>query len=85
MALLFHTWRGYIAMTLGSPANQKFKPAATEVVSPCIAVSSLASNGLCIGRLRTGEESGKWLNCMVGDRARIMLELPQRLESLFTL
>jgi predicted Fe-S protein YdhL (DUF1289 family) len=75
----------FIAMTLGFPTSQKSGPAIAEVLSPCIGVCTLAPNGLCIGCLRTSEEIGLWLNYTAGDRARIMNELPQRLESLFAL
>jgi len=72
-------------MTLGSVTNQHSKPAMTEILSPCIGVCTLAPNGLCVGCLRSSEEIGKWLTYTAVDRARIMLELPQRLESLFAL
>jgi uncharacterized protein len=72
-------------MTPGSPTSQKSSPAVGEIVSPCIGVCTLAPNGLCIGCLRTSEEIGMWLSYTPGDRIRVILELPQRLESLFTL
>ncbi len=70
-------------MTLGSANNPHFMPAMTEILSPCVGVCTLAPNGLCIGCLRSGEEIGNWLNYTAGDRARIMLDLPQRFKSLF--
>jgi len=75
----------FIAMTPGFPSSQKSSPATADVLSPCIGVCTLAPNGICIGCLRTSEEIGQWLSYTVGDRSRIMHELPLRLELLFAL
>jgi len=72
-------------MTLGFPTSQNSFSTMAEIPSPCIGVCTLAPNGMCIGCLRTSDEIGMWSNYSAGDRKRIMLELPQRLESLFTL
>jgi uncharacterized protein len=73
-----------IAMTLAFSVKQNSFSGLAETSSPCIGVCTLAPSGMCIGCLRTSDEIGMWSNYSAGDRTRIMLELPQRLESLFT-
>jgi predicted Fe-S protein YdhL (DUF1289 family) len=74
-----------IAMTLAFSVKQNSFSGMPEISSPCIGVCTLAPSGMCIGCLRTSEEIGMWSNYSAGDRLRIMLELPRRLESLFAL
>ena len=54
------------------------------VESPCIGVCTLGPGNICIGCFRTTDEIGNWLNYSGKDRARIIAQLPARMEALFS-
>jgi uncharacterized protein len=54
--------------------------AMADIESPCTRICVVDPQaGLCIGCGRSLAEIGGWLTFSVGERARIMSELPQRL------
>ena len=54
-------------------------PASTAILSPCIGICRLGTDGQCEGCLRTGDEIARWLSMSDAERARLMFEvLPKR-------
>lgn len=55
----------------------------SPIVSPCIKVCAVdGSSGLCLGCGRTLEEIASWVRLGEERRARVMDELPRRMDSL---
>lgn len=56
-----------------------FPPPAPAILSPCIGVCTLDSDGRCEGCLRSGEEIARWSAMSDGERQYLMdVVLPQR-------
>lgn len=53
------------------------------VQSPCIGICTLSRDNVCMGCFRTSNEIGNWLNYSNRERARILDQLPARLEAMF--
>ena len=54
---------------------------AMPIQSPCNKICTIdAPSGLCAGCGRTLDEIARWTTLSDGERARIMAELPQRLQ-----
>jgi predicted Fe-S protein YdhL (DUF1289 family) len=52
------------------------------IESPCVKVCTLDSrDGICLGCGRTLDEIARWIRMNGDERARIMAELPARLEA----
>jgi len=57
--------------------------AATNIESPCNKVCVVHPTlGVCIGRGRSLDEIGRWIDFAPAERARIMAQLPSRLAAL---
>lgn len=58
-------------------------PESTAIETPCVKICVMDSRtGLCFGCARRLEEIGEWSRMSAAERARIMSELPERLEAL---
>jgi predicted Fe-S protein YdhL (DUF1289 family) len=54
-------------------------PAPIAILSPCIGICRLGTDGLCEGCLRTGDEIARWLSMSDAERGHLMFEvLPKR-------
>lgn len=54
-------------------------PTARTVLSPCVGVCEISTDGLCAGCLRTLDEIARWSTMADAERLRLMdVVLPQR-------
>ena len=54
-------------------------PAPKAILTPCIGICRLGSDGLCEGCSRTSDEIARWMYLSDAERTRLMLdELPKR-------
>jgi predicted Fe-S protein YdhL (DUF1289 family) len=54
-------------------------PAPKAVLSPCIGICRLGTDGLCQGCMRTTEEIARWMNLTDAEREHLMFDvLPKR-------
>lgn len=54
-------------------------PAPKAILTPCIGICRLGSDGLCEGCLRTSDEIARWMYLSDAERMRLMHEeLPKR-------
>jgi len=54
-------------------------PMSNAILSPCIGICRLGTDGLCEGCLRTGDEIARWMSLSDAERTHLMRDvLPSR-------